>query len=290
MEVVGVKSTSMVFNSLINVCLFSSDIVTTYGLFEIMESSERYKPDFRTYDNFISSFSKSGNVDAMLDWYLANKAVGLGSDLRIFELVLMGCVYAKKFEIVDRVFEEMMVSEIIPNGTILESMLKGCCEQKSLCRGKEFVRFMLDNMWEISETMVEMLIALYHEQKRVEKMEELLETMTKLLVDSSVLLQIHCGILRMYVVLDRLDDIELFVGRMLKQVMSFASSDDVEKVICSYFRKEAYDMLDIFLECIKNSHVLMRSTFDLLIFGYRRANLHEKVDLVLLDMKSMGLA
>ncbi|KAI5394076.1 pentatricopeptide repeat-containing protein At2g30780 isoform X1 [Lathyrus oleraceus] len=290
MEAVGVKPTSMVFNSLINVCLFSGDIVTAYSLFEIMESSERCKPDFRTYDNFISAFSKSGNVDAILAWYSAKKAAGLGSDLRMFELVLTGCVYSKKFEIADTVFEEMMVSEIIPNGTILESMLKGRCEQKSLCRVEEFVKLVLDNGWEISETMVEMLIALYHEQERVEKMEELLETMTKYLVDSGVLLQIHCGILRMYAVLDRLDDVELSVGRMLKQGMSFPSSDDVEKVICSYFRKEAYDRLDIFLECIKNSYVLTRSTFDLLISGYRRANLHEKVDLVLLDMKSVGLA
>ncbi|KAI5394077.1 pentatricopeptide repeat-containing protein At2g30780 isoform X3 [Lathyrus oleraceus] len=230
------------------------------------------------------------NVDAILAWYSAKKAAGLGSDLRMFELVLTGCVYSKKFEIADTVFEEMMVSEIIPNGTILESMLKGRCEQKSLCRVEEFVKLVLDNGWEISETMVEMLIALYHEQERVEKMEELLETMTKYLVDSGVLLQIHCGILRMYAVLDRLDDVELSVGRMLKQGMSFPSSDDVEKVICSYFRKEAYDRLDIFLECIKNSYVLTRSTFDLLISGYRRANLHEKVDLVLLDMKSVGLA
>lgn len=289
MEAIGVKPTSSVFNSLINVCLYSHDIVTAYSLFEIMESSERCKPDFHTYDNFISAFLKSGNVDVMLAWYSAKKAAGFGSDVRMFELVLTGCVDAKKFEIADRVFEEMMVSEIVPNVNILESMLKGLCERKSLCRAEEFVKLVLNNGWEISETMVEMLIGLYHEQARVEKMEELLETIAKYPIDSGVLLRIHCGIVRMYAELDRLDNVELSVGRMLKQGLSFANSDDVEKVIGSYFRKEAYDRLDIFLECIKNSYVLTRSTFDLLISGYRRANLHEKVDLVLVDMKSVGL-
>jgi pentatricopeptide repeat protein len=60
---------------------------------------------------------------------------------------------------------------------------------------------------------------------------------------------------------DRLDEVELSVGRVLKQEVSFRSSDDVEKVIC----------------------------YDLLISGYRRANLHEKVDSVSVDMKSVGL-
>lgn len=290
MEGVGVKPTSLVFNSLISACLSSHDIVTAYSLFEIMESSENYKPDFHTYNNFISAFSKSGNVDAMLAWYSAKKATGLGPDLQTFESVISGCVNSKNYEIADRVFEEMKISEMIPNVTILESMLKGFCSQKSLCRANEFFKFVLDNRWQISETMAAMLVVLYHEQGQVEKMEELLETITSYPIDSGVLSQIHCGIVTMYAMLDRLDEVELSVGRMLKQGMSFTSSDDVEKVICAYFRKEAYDRLDIFLECIKNCYVLTRSTYDLLISGYRRVNLHEKVDLVSADMESVGLA
>lgn len=288
MEAIGVKPTSLVFNSLINACLSSHDIATAYSLFEIMENSESYKPDFHTYNNFISAFSKSGNVDAMLAWYSAKKAAGLGSDLQMFEFVILGCVNSKNFEIADRVFEEMKVSEIVPNVTILESMLKGICKQKSLCRAEKFFKFALDNEWQISETMAEMLVALYHEQGQVEKMEELLETMTKYPIDSSVLARMHCAIVRMYAELDRFDEVELSVDRMLKQGVPFTSTDDIEKVICSYFRREAYDRLDIFLECIKKCYVLPRSTYDLLMSGYRRANLH--VDSILAEMKSVGLA
>ncbi|XP_045810944.1 pentatricopeptide repeat-containing protein At2g30780-like [Trifolium pratense] len=289
METVGVKPTSEVFNSLISACLSSHDIVTAYSLFEIMENSESYKPDFHTYNNFISAFSKSGNVDDMLAWYSAKKAAGLGLDLQFFESIISGSVNSKNFEIADRVFQEMVISEIIPNVTILESMLKRHCSQKSLCRANEFFKIVLDNGWQISETMAEMLVTLYHEEGQMEKMEELLETITKYPIDSGVLSRIHCGIVKIYAVLDRLDEVELSVGRMLKQGVSFRSSDDVEKVICSYFRSEAYDRLDIFLECIKNCYVLTRSTYVLLISGYRRANLHEKVDSLLVDMKSVGL-
>jgi pentatricopeptide repeat protein len=194
MEAVGVKPTSQVFNSLISACLSSHDIVTAYSLFQIMENSESYKPDFHTYNNFISAFSKSGNVDAMLAWYSAKKAAGLGPDLQMFESVISGCVNSKNFEIADRVFQEMMISEIIPNVTILESMLKRHCSQKSLCRANEFLKFVLDNGWQISETMAEMLVTLYHEQGQVEKMKELLETISKYPIDSNVLSRIHCGI------------------------------------------------------------------------------------------------
>ncbi|KAJ1391786.1 Tetratricopeptide-like helical domain superfamily [Sesbania bispinosa] len=291
METVGVKPTSLVFNSLITACLSSHDIVTAYSLFEIMENSESYKPDFHTYNVFISAFSKSGNVNAMLAWYSAKKAAGLGFDLLMFESLISGCVNSRNFEIADRIFEEMMISGIIPSVSVLESMVKGLCKQKSLGRAEEFIKFVLDSGWEINETMAEMLVALYHEQGQVEKMEELLETMTKHCpITTGVLSRIHCGIVRMYAILDRLDDVEFAVGRMLKQGLSFTSKDDVEKVICSYFRREAYDRLDIFLECLKSCYVLTRSTYDLLISGYRRASLHEKVDSMLEDMKSAGLA
>ncbi|KAK7320774.1 hypothetical protein VNO77_30558 [Canavalia gladiata] len=292
MEANGIKPTSLVFNSLISVCLSSHDVVTALSLFEIMESSESYKPDFHTYNIFISAFSKSGNVDAMLAWYSAKKSAGLGPDLQMFESLMLGCVNSRNFEIADRIFEEMMNSEIVPNASILESRLKGICKQKSLGQAEEFFKFVMHAGWEINENMVDKLVALYQEQGQVEKMEELLETMTKARVITPVVLsRIHCGIVRMYAMLDRLDEVEFAVGRMLKQGLSFTSVDDVEKVICSYFRREAYDRLDIFLECLKKScYVLNKSTYDLLISGYRRARLNEKVDSMMEEMKSAGLA
>ncbi|KAL2318225.1 hypothetical protein Fmac_032101 [Flemingia macrophylla] len=291
MEATGVKPTSMVFNSLISVCLSSHDVVTAVSLFEIMESSETYKPDFRTYNIFISAFSKFGNVDAMLGWYSKKKAAGLGPDLQMFESLVSGCVNSRRFEIADRIFEEMMISGIVPSASILESMLNGICKQKRLDRAEKFFKLVIDSGWEMNENMADKLVALYHQEGKVEEMEELLETMAKpSVIATGILARIHCAIVRMYAMLDRLDDVEFAVGRMLKQGLSFTSADDVEKVICSYFRREAYDRLDIFLECLKGCYVLKKSTYDLLISGYRRAQLHEKVDRVMEDVKSAGLA
>lgn len=291
MEANGVKPTSMVFNSLISACLSSHDFVTAFSLFEIMESSDSYKPDFHTYNIFISAFSKSGNVDAMLAWYSTKKAAGFGPDLQMFESIISGCVNSKNFEIADRVFEEMIISGIIPSVSILENMLNGFCKQKNLGQAEEFFKSVLDARWEINEKMAEKLVSLYLEHGQVENMEELLETMTKHCPKTtSVLARIHCGIVRMYAMLDRLDDVEFAVGRMLKHGLSFTSTDDVEKVICTYFRREAYDRLDIFLECLRSFYVLTKSTYDLLISSYRRAGLPEKVDSVIKDMASAGLA
>lgn len=291
MEATGVKPTSPVFNSLISVCLTSHDVVTAVGLFEIMECSESYKPDYHTYNIFISAFSNSGNVDAMLGWYTAKKAAGLGPDLQMYETLIPGCVNSRKFEIVDRIFEEMMISGIVPSASILESMLDGICKQKRLSRAEEFFKFVIDSGWEINENMADKLVALYHQQGKVEEMEELLETVMKpCVIATSVLARIHCGIVKMYAMLNRLDDVEFAVGRMLKQGHSFTSADDVEKIIFSYFKREAYDRLDIFLECIKSCHELNKSTYDLLISGYKKVHLLDKVDRMMEDMKSAGLA
>ena len=94
----------------------------------------------------------------------------------------------------------------------------------------------------------------------------------------------------MYASSDRLDDVEYSVGRLLKQGLSFNCPDDVEKVICCYFRRSAYDRLDLFLEHIKGYYVLTRSTYDLLIAGYRQAGLSEKLDMVMKHMLSAGLS
>ena len=111
-------------------------------------------------------------------------------------------------------------------------------------------------------------------------MEELLVTVMNANQASEIMSRVHCGIIRMYASSDRLDDVEYSVGRLLKQGLSFNCPDDVEKVICCY----------LFLEHIEDYYVLTRSTYDLLIAGYRRAGLSEKLDMVMKHMLSAGLS
>uniref|UniRef100_A0A2N9J4I8 Uncharacterized protein n=1 Tax=Fagus sylvatica TaxID=28930 RepID=A0A2N9J4I8_FAGSY len=198
MEAHGVKPTSSLFNSLINACLSSGNVMTAHSLFEIMESSEGYKPNSDTYDAFISGFSKLGNADAM-----------------------QACA--------DNLYEEMMVSGVMPNIPILESMLEGLCKRRSFDQVKEFLKFVLDGGWEISGQMAERLVRFYVEVGTVEDMEELLVTLMNANQASKILSWVHCGIIRMYAISDRLDDVEYSVGRMLKRGFSFNCPDDVEK-------------------------------------------------------------
>jgi pentatricopeptide repeat protein len=290
MEGHGVRPTSSVFNSLIHACLSSGNVMTAQSLFEIMESSEGYKPNSETYDAFISTFSNLGNADAMQAWYSAKIAAGFSADLQTYESLILGFVKAEKYDSADKLYEEMMASGVIPNIPILDNMLEGLCKRSSVCQVKEFLSSVLDVGYEISGQMAERLVRLYVEMGTVEDMDELLVTLTNANQLSEFLSRVHCGIIRKYAMLDRLDDVEYSVGRMLKQGSSFNSPDDVEKVICSYFRRAAFDRLDLFLEHIKGYYELRRSTYDLLIAGYQRAGLSEKVDTVIKQMKSAGLS
>ncbi|GAB4854248.1 hypothetical protein Ancab_022835 [Ancistrocladus abbreviatus] len=288
MESVGIKPTSDVFNSLIKACSSSADELTALSLFEIMENSEIYKPNSRTYNAFISMYSDMGNVKALKGWVSRKTAAGFAPDLQSYEALIAGCIKVNDFGDADKYYKEMISSGIIPNLCILEKMLDRFCMQGSLCRVNESLKSMLDDGWVISLTMAERLVRFYSEMGKVEHLEEFLQTLSATKQSSEVLSRVHCGIIKMHAVADRLDDMEYSVGRMLKQGISFKLADDVEKIISSYFRRAAYDRLELFLHHIKNSYKFTRSTYDLLIAGYRRAGLSEKLDSLLNDSDCAG--
>ncbi|EOY22182.1 Tetratricopeptide repeat-like superfamily protein, putative [Theobroma cacao] len=289
MEAHGIKPTASVFNSLLHACLCSNDVITAFSLFEIMESSEGYKPDAETYETFIIGFSSLGNAVAMKSWYSAKKAAGYCATLQTYESLISGCVKSGDFDSADKFYEEITSIGIMPNERILENLLEGFCRQRRFSQAKELLKSFLDVGRGISVKMAEKIVRLYSEYGKVEEMEDLLSTVVESGQVVEVMLQVHSGIIRMYAALNRLDDVEYSVGRMLKQGLSFRCTNDVEKVICCYFRKEAYDRLDIFLEHIKGSHKLSKSTYDLLIAGYRRAGLSQRLDLVIKDMELSGV-
>ncbi|KAM1247245.1 hypothetical protein TB2_043355 [Malus domestica] len=281
MEANGIKPTSAVFNSLIHVCFSSGNVLTALSLFEIMKSSEGFKPDSDTYDAFMFAFSKLGNADSLQAWYSAKKAAGFTSGVQTYEYLISGCIKSNNFELGDGFYEEMVLSGHMPSLPVLESMVEGICKRRNFDLVIDFLKIVLDAGLKINEKMAEMVVGLYIELKMVEKLEELLVILTEANQVSEVLLLVHCGIIRLNAALDRLDDVEYSVGRMLKQGLSFKHQDDVEKVICSYFRCSAHDRLELFLERIEGSYELTTSTYDLLVAGYRRAGLSDRLN----DMK-----
>ncbi|XP_020411417.1 pentatricopeptide repeat-containing protein At2g32630 [Prunus persica] len=282
----GIKPTSAIFNSLVHACFSSGNVLTTFSLFEIMESSEGFKPNSDTYDAFMSAFSKLGKADSVQAWYSAKKAAGFSSDVQTYQTLISGCIKSNNFKLADWFYEEMVLSGLMPNLPILENMLEGLCKRRSFDQVKEFMKIVLDAGWKINEKMAEMVVGLYIELRMVEKLEELLVDLMETNQVSEVLLLVHCGIIRLNAMLDRLDDVEYSVGRMLKQGVSFKHHDVVEKVICSYFRCSAHDRLELFLERLKGSYELTKSTYDLLIAGYRRAGLSDRLN----DMKCVGFS
>ncbi|KAK9099008.1 hypothetical protein Syun_026053 [Stephania yunnanensis] len=159
----------------------------------------------------------------------------------------------------------------------MEKMIEVLCQERIMVRTKQFVKFLLDGGWSLNVKMMDKLLHLYSELGGVEEMEELLKVLISSKEDIEILSRVHSEIIRMYAMLDRLDDMELSIGRMLKQGLSFTCPDDVEKVIGSNFRRSAHDRLELFLERIHGSYKLPRSTYNLLIAGYERAGLHEKL-------------
>ncbi|CAL1386428.1 unnamed protein product [Linum trigynum] len=288
MEDRGIQATASVFNSLIHTCLSSNEVITALSLFEVMESSETFRPDSETYDTFISGFSNFRDTHRMRAWYQAKREAAYLPNALNYESLISCCVKVNDFDSADLFYNEMMAQGIAPSEKILDSVLEGLCKRRNCERVKEFVNFLMECRFEISGRLIEKVVKLYCELEKPDEMEMLLDALVEFNQVGEALLQVHCGIIRLYASLDRLDDVEYTVGRMMSQGMSFSSPGDVERVISAYFRQEAYDRLDLFLEHVTRYCKLTRSTYDLLVAGYRRAGLTEKVDSVVKDMESSG--
>ncbi|KAH6835859.1 hypothetical protein C2S53_012541 [Perilla frutescens var. hirtella] len=290
MEAKGIRPTSLVFNSLISTSLSSGNLLTALSLFEIMEGSEIYKPDSNTYNAFISAHANMGNKSATEAWLKVKMASGFPADAQTYGFLIRCCIKSRAFEDARRYFEEMMFEGLLPDESVVQDVLLMYCQLRNSDKVKEILKSVLDCGWQIDRNMIKKVVDLYHELGLIEELKELPETLTKSGQSSEACSLAHCSLIRMYADRDRLDEVEYCVGRMVKHGVSFSCEEDVEKVICSYFRREAYDRLDMFLECIKPSCTLRRSTYDLLGAGYRRAGLSEKLSTVVSEMKQAGFA
>ncbi|KAL7594375.1 pentatricopeptide repeat-containing protein At2g48000 [Lactuca sativa] len=288
MENQGLKPTSIILNALISAHLSSGNVITALSIFQLMQNSEDYKqPTSHTYNLFISGFANMGNSKAMVAWYEAKMASGFSADLDTYETIILGCIKLKRFEDADRFYRDMLVAEFKPNTSILHNMLVGLCERKDLVKIRGFMQSILDHKWEINMCMADKLVGFYCELELVKELEWVVEKIRNTNLDFDVVSQFHNGLIRVYAKLDRLDDLEYCIGRMLKEGVSFRSHKDVEMVVCCYFRGDAYDRLEVFLEFIKDSHKLARSTYELLVAGYRRGGLYEKVDFLIKDLDNV---
>lgn len=289
MEAQGIQPNTSIFNALLTLYLSTGDIVTAWSLFEIMDRKDESKPDFSTYSAFISAFSRLGDAHSMVSWYFATKKAGFSPTTQTYEYLITGLTKLGKFEDADQFFNEMLSVEILPNLSILEAKIEGLCRRKDVGGVREFLKFITNRGWELNETMAEKLSRLYMDLGLVEEMEQLLGLMSQGTC-FDVSMQLHCGVIQLYANSDRLDQMEFAVMRMLEGGMIFRRPEDIEAVICSYFRRKAFNRLDLFLDRIRNSYELTRSTYDLLVAGYRKFELYERLDLIIKDMKIAGFA
>lgn len=291
MEAQGVKPTTKAFNALISTSLSAGILLTAISLFEIMNSCEYCKPDSDTYNTLISAYAKMGNKNATEDWVEAKRASGFCvDDVETYGYLIHCCIRSKNFGDGQRYFDEMILAGLEPNESIFHDMVLMYCQEKKCHEVKDMFKFLQTGRWQIDRNMASKVVNLYCEFGLLEELEELLMTLSGSNQTSEVLSVVHCCIIRMFASKDRIDDVEYSVERMLKHGVSFSCMEDVEKVICSYFRMEAYDRLDFFLELIKDSYKLTRSIYDLLSAGYQQAGLLEKSDKVANEMKMAGIA
>ncbi|CAI9093482.1 OLC1v1028987C1 [Oldenlandia corymbosa var. corymbosa] len=288
MEAQGIKPTSSVFNALISACLSSGNFMRALSLYELMGFSDEYNCDSDTYNAFMLAFANLGNKKAMWAWNSARAAAGFPPCLQTYEALILGSVKSKDFVDAERLFVELASTGFVPSLSILQNMLLVYTEHRNFCKIREYTMLLLDSSAKIDRYTAEKVLGLYYELRRVQDMEELLDAFTKSKQDLGILSLMHSMIIRLYVSTDRLDDVDYSVGRMLKQGISFRCPDDVDKIICLYFQHAAYDRLDLFLEIIRGSFKLRRSSYDILTAGYRRAGLQDKLDLVIEDMKKRG--
>ena len=288
-EAQGVHLNTSIFNALVNTFLSVGDLLSAMTLYEAMEGIDGCKPDSNTYDAFISTFSLLGSGHAMMSWYIAAKNAGFTPIIQAFESLITGFVWLNMLDDAKTVFEEMTSLGIKPNSTILEANLEIVSRKEQANTVRDFLKRVSDGNWELNEATVGRLTRICLDGDEIDEMEQLLALIQKGTHFSSET-QLHHGIIRLYAKADRLADMEDAISRMLDNGVMFMCPEDVEVIICSYFRQKEFDRLDLFLNRIRSFFKMKRSTYDILVAGYRKFDLHEKLDSTINDMRQAGFA
>jgi len=288
-EAQGIHLNTGIFNALVNTFLSVGDLLSAMTLYETMEGLDGCKPDSTTYDAFMSAFSVLGSGHVMMSWYIAAKNAGFTPSIQAFESLITGFVRLDMLDDAKTVFEEMISLGIKPNSTILEAKLEMLSRKEEANTARDFLKRVSDGNWELNKATVGRLTRICLDGGEIDEMEQLLAVIQKG-TDLSFETQLHHGIIKFYAKADRLADMEDAICWMLDNGVMFMCPDDVEVIICSYFRQKEFDRLDLFLDRIRSFFKLNRSTYDILVAGYRKFDLHEKIDSTINDMRQAGFA
>ncbi|RLN43443.1 pentatricopeptide repeat-containing protein [Panicum miliaceum] len=287
-EAQGIHLNTGIFNALVNTFLSVGDLLSAMTLYETMEEGiDGCKPDSTTYDAFISAFSVLGSGHAMMSWYLAAKNAGFIPSIHAFESLITGFVRLNMLDDAKTAFEEMISLGIKPSSAILEANLEMLSRKEEANTVRDFLKCVSDGNWELNKATVERLMRMCLDRGDINEMEQLFALLRKGTHLSSAT-QLHQGIIRFYAKADRLADMEDAICRMLDNGVMFMCPEDVEVIICSYFRHKEFDRLDLFLNRIRSFLKLNRSTYDILVAGYRKFDLHERLDTTINDMRQAG--
>ncbi|KAJ1298706.1 hypothetical protein BS78_01G474300 [Paspalum vaginatum] len=288
-EAQGIQLNTSIFNALLSAFLSDGDLLSAMALYETMEGMDGCKPSSATYDAFICAFSLLGSGHAMMSWYIAAKDAGFTPSIQAFEHLITGFVRLNMLDDAKKVFEEIISLDIKPNSAILEANLEMLSRKEEVSRVRVFLKCASDGNWELNKAIFERLTRICLDGGEIDEMEDLLALIQKGTHLSSET-QLHRGIIRFYAKADRLADMEHAICRMLDNGVMFMCPEDVEVIICSYFRHKEFDRLELFLNRIRSLFKLNRSTYDILVAGYRRFDLHERLDSIITDMREAGFA
>lgn len=286
-EAQGIRLNTGILNALVNTFLSVGDLLSAMTLYETMEGMDGCKPDSSTYDAFISAFSLLGSGHASMSWYVAAKNAGFTPSIQAFESLITGFVRLNMLDEAKTVFEEMISLGIKPNSAILKANLEIVTRRKEGNTVIDFLKRVSDGNWELNKATIERLTRICLDGGEIDEMEQLLPLIQKGTHSSSET-QLHHGIIRFYAKADRLADMEDAICRMLDNGVMFMCPEDVDVIICSYFRHKEFDRLDLFLNRIRSFFKLNRSTYDILVAGYRKFDLHERLHSTIDDMRQAG--
>eukprot|EP01018_Ginkgo_biloba_P023985 Gb_25746 [translate_table: standard] len=284
MELQQIKPNATVFNSLIYAYGFSNNLSRALSLFEVMERTEDCHPTLVTYNTIISIYSHLGDAQKLQLWYDACKRAGFSPNTDTFKYLIVGFIRANRYDKMDQSFKEMISSGVTPSVITLEAAMEAFCKQGLLDRVKETLKFMMEEGWTVTEFIAKNMFEMYCKVGRVQEMEEILG-ITKLLNNPKFVSDVHSKIIKAYALSGHLDDVEFSVGRMLEEGRQFTCPGDVEAVIRSYFRQEAYERLELFLNRIKGVYTLTPANYDLLLTEYAKVGQYKKLQSHMQDMK-----
>lgn len=273
----GVVRTIDVENSLMLAHATKGSLPKALQIFQRLKdnSGPDLKPNLISFNTALFSYSKMRHLIYLDKTFEELIEARLRPSLETFNALMLGYRRLGLWWRMEEVFLKMKEALCTPNGLTFRTLIRGYAAAKLPDRMEEVYKEMQKRKISLKHATAEVMVAAYRQARDFQKMEKIIFAVKSQRFRSKMT---KC-MLKSYAFNDQLHDMEALVHEAMKTKELSFSSRLAAVVIEAFFKKKAYEKIDIFLEGADAcGWIISRSLYNKLIYLNGKAGFFDKME------------